>query len=258
MNKMLITRNALLAILLSATMASCDDNDDDSLEATLNVESSTTIQYDANGVWTKCYDTTAEEFKINGFEFSHQASSYEWGGVTYYSWCGFCPSKSTDNAQYDYYPGTHEWSSIIGGGVSGAGSPYIIGFWKSDEGENPQEPSCVMEFDDVETFQPQSAYVTNTSYVYYTLLNGDAYSKKFDNTDWFKLTFYGRIDDKIVSSTDFYLANDGNIVDTWQKVDLSSLGRVDEIMIQLSSSDTGQWGMNTPAYFCIDRITYKY
>ena len=44
------------------------------------------------------------------------------------------------------------------------------------------------------------------------------------------------------------------ILDRWTEFDLSSLGPVDSLQISLSSSDNGGFGMNTPAYFCIDDI----
>jgi hypothetical protein len=43
-------------------------------------------------------------------------------------------------------------------------------------------------------------------------------------------------------------------VDHWQWFDLSKLGEVASVKFTLSSSDVGQWGMNTPAYFCLDKL----
>jgi hypothetical protein len=55
---------------------------------------------------------------------------------------------------------------------------------------------------------------------------------------------------------DFRFENNGEdyIVDTWEYVDLSSLGVVNKLEFSLGSSDVGAWGMNTPAYFVIDTI----
>jgi hypothetical protein len=60
---------------------------------------------------------------------------------------------------------------------------------------------------------------------------------------------------------DFYLADyrftdnsEDYIVDEWTWVDLSSLGAVDSLSFTLTSSDVGQFGMNTPAYFCMDNV----
>ena len=51
------------------------------------------------------------------------------------------------------------------------------------------------------------------------------------------------------------LADGLDIVDSWQRVDLSSLGNIDKIIFELTSTDMGEYGMNTPSYFCLDRLT---
>ena len=49
-------------------------------------------------------------------------------------------------------------------------------------------------------------------------------------------------------------AEEDYILDAWTWVDLSSLGEVSGLQFTLSSSDNGEYGMNTPAYFAIDDI----
>ena len=63
-------------------------------------------------------------------------------------------------------------------------------------------------------------------------------------------------------SVEFYLADyrfsdnsQDYIVTTWEWVDLTSLGNVDSLVFNLSSSDNGTFGMNTPAFFCMDDFT---
>jgi hypothetical protein len=60
---------------------------------------------------------------------------------------------------------------------------------------------------------------------------------------------------------EFYLADFRNgkslIVKDWTYVDLSSLKLVDRIKCTLTSSDNGDYGMNTPGYFCIDNFGGK-
>ena len=118
----------------------------------------------------------------------------------------------------------------------------------------------------------EGMYVSNTTYAYFSMKDGDAFAKKFggDNgsdPDFFKLRIYAIVDDAIDSSkfVDFYLAdfrfdNDSldYIVDDWWYVDLSSLGYVDGLSFELTSSDVGAWGMNTPAFFAVDKIKYSY
>lgn len=119
-------------------------------------------------------------------------------------------------------------------------------------------------------------YITNSTYAALSMKNGDSFAKKFGDTtgthsgltqgtypDWFKLTVRKWLNGVMTNdSVEFYLADfrfansaQDYIVKTWEWVDLTSLGNVDSLKFELSSSDVGQWGMNTPAYFCIDNFT---
>ena len=120
-------------------------------------------------------------------------------------------------------------------------------------------------------------YITNGTFAANSMRDGDAFGKQFgspnnadgiaDGTngeDWFLLTIKGTdsIGTLTTDSVNFYLADfrfaDNSldyIVEDWQFVDLSVLGNVVSLTFTLSSSDNASWGMNTPAYFCIDDIT---
>lgn len=112
-------------------------------------------------------------------------------------------------------------------------------------------------------------YVTNNTYLVNSILNGDSYAKKFTTGDWFKLTVNGfiyadndgdgRWESEKVGSVDFYLADFRNPMDykyasDWMWLDLTSLGEVTNLGFELTSSDNGDFGMNTPAYFCFDNL----
>ena len=63
----------------------------------------------------------------------------------------------------------------------------------------------------------------------------------------------------MTGTKDYYLADlrdeaKAYIINDWRYVDLSGLGKVKTIGFEMSSSDTGDWGMNTPAYFCFDNF----
>ncbi len=122
-----------------------------------------------------------------------------------------------------------------------------------------------MSFTDADT-EAQFGYVwvTNGTYAALSMRDGDAYAKKFGLGDWFKLTISAT--DKAGAATgtpvEFYLADfrtatSPGIVTEWTQVDLTSLGdKVHKISFALSSSDVGDWGMNTPAYFCLDNLAF--
>ena len=102
-------------------------------------------------------------------------------------------------------------------------------------------------------------YVCNNNYAYESMKNGDAYAgEPFGDDDWFLLTIGGSLEGKAVNTTvQFYLAKGKNIVTDWTYVDLSTLGKVDELNFTMTGSRTGDWGLNTPSYFCIDNLGGK-
>jgi hypothetical protein len=117
--------------------------------------------------------------------------------------------------------------------------------------------------------QLSSIDVSNTAYTYFSMRDGDQFAKKFggdsgNDEDFFKLEIQGFRGTVATGSVDFFLADyrfadnsQDYLVDQWARVNLSSLGAVDSLKFALSSSDLGQFGMNTPAYFAMDRIAFS-
>ncbi len=251
-----------LVMAMSVSFVSCSDDDEPEIIGTTDSDivmnlSSASFSYDENGVWSSCYDTSLTGFSVQDFSLTHSASSYDWAGVTYYSWMGFCPSRSTDNADHSDASWTdYQWGAITGGGVAGDGVPYVLGMWDVNESvENvPESPVCAIRYKSGAMFDPEEIYVTNSAWDYYAMKNGSAYSKKFTSTDWCILHVKGVRNGVLTGEVKVYLAQGTDVLNGWKRVDLDALGDVDMIYFQMTSSDSGQWGMNTPAYFCIDRL----
>jgi hypothetical protein len=99
------------------------------------------------------------------------------------------------------------------------------------------------------------------------MLNGDGFSKQFggasgDDPDWLRLDIIGMNGQSATGTVPFYLADyrfadnsQDYVVSDWTWVDLSALGPVTALMFDLSSTDMGPFGMNTPAYFVMDDLT---
>jgi hypothetical protein len=173
---------------------------------------------------------------------------------TYGSWDGFSYSNITDTTSSGW---TAQYNAITGEGQNGSAN-YGIGYvgWT-------EPPTITLDTAGV----IDGLYVTNNNYAYYSVLNGDAFAKKFggasgDDEDWFLLTITGKdVAGIAIGTVDFYLADyrfednsEDYIVKTWEYVDLSSLGVVKSVEFNLSSSDVGSFGMNTPAYFALDTV----
>ena len=102
--------------------------------------------------------------------------------------------------------------------------------------------------------------VCNTSYAAHSMTNGDSFGKQFTGEDWFKLTIQGFNGATLTGTVSVFLADSSNstptILDTWKEVDLSSLGAVTKLTFDLTSSDVGDWGMNTPDFFALDNVMF--
>ncbi len=249
--------NILSTTLIAAaiTLASCSDNEPDN---SINVDFAfLNIDYDTNGVWKDFLNPDAASFDCMGVRFSHTAVAGQ-----YAYWTGFCPSRSADVA--DYSDGNwpeHQWTSMSGGGLNGAGTPCLIAYWNTMETDG-DEPSLKITLADNAPFAAESVYVNNTTYTYYAMVNGTPYSKKFAKGDRLNVLIYGVTPDGRttgpVTATLADYADDNSLpINGWSMVNLSDLntdGKLVSIYFQMQSSDSGQFGMNTPAYFAIDKL----
>jgi hypothetical protein len=117
--------------------------------------------------------------------------------------------------------------------------------------------------------QADGFYITNTTFAYKAVRNGNSFARKFGDTtgtgsgttipqgsypDWFKITVKGYFGGNMKNdSVEYYLAD--YVIDSWQWVNTTALGQVDSIRFFMYSSDVGQWGINTPLFFAIDNFT---
>jgi hypothetical protein len=116
--------------------------------------------------------------------------------------------------------------------------------------------NAICYFADNKEYVLQELKLNNSTYAYLSMKDGDAYAKKFEAGDWFKLTIYGYNSSNVkVDSLDYYLADfrDGKsfICNQWTSVQLGELGLVNKLSFSFSSSDNGAWGMNTPAMYVL-------
>lgn len=177
--------------------------------------------------------------------FSHYFSDWGFGG-------GFTYTNGTDVTT----PGYTNLSAITGAGKNG--NVYLTG------NTNEYTPARITNLQ-VGKYRFKGAWVTNTTYDYLAIKDGNDGSglvTKFEDGDWFRLTAVGHAsDDSETGRVDFYLADfrEGKhtIVNTWEWFDWGELADAAYITFEMSSSDNGNFGMNTPSYFCMDGITLQ-
>jgi hypothetical protein len=185
----------------------------------------------------------SSSFSSGDYQF-HNAYDTTYGAVYGYWSSGWSYSNITDSTTSG---STNQYSAKAGSGW-GLSANYAIG-----------KPNSTIVFNNPDGL---SINITNSTYAANSMRDGDAFAKKFTNADqdYFKLHIYGYYNGSISDSTEFYLADFTHadstldyIVKDWQRVELLP-GPYDSVSFDLSSSDVGTFGMNTPAYFCVDNI----
>jgi hypothetical protein len=231
-----------------------------------------------------CSNFSAQTTDVAGFEgFNLTPESYDNGSAgggdfsngmltftNYYdaawsSWNGFSVSNVSDNTTSGW---GNQYSAFTGSGYNS--SNYAVFY-----------PSGSVFLGGLDAYGSiDSLRITNSTYAAISMRDGDAFAKQFgsvngadgnpDGTngeDFFRLWVIGEsLSGLTKDSVEVYLADyrfadnaQDYILDTWFKVDLTTFGfEVARIKFRMESSDNGAWGMNTPSYFAIDDIAYKY
>jgi len=237
---------------------------------TLDLTKSTTaLQFDATtGAANVTYDDEAESIDSQCFSFIHNSMG------DYDTWWGFTASNSADNAIKESFL-TYQFSNMAKGGivlnedgsvkideygqpVVSADVPYIVGYYGAYYGKRPTD----MVFTDTRLYKPVSVYINLNSWAYYSVLGFDSYARAFRNGDKFTLTIHGVAADDSEKTVEVSLASCSNgdltAATGWKLVDLSSLGDIKELYFTLDSTDSDPtYGMNTPGYFCMDKLTVE-
>ncbi|MBR6017799.1 MAG: DUF4465 domain-containing protein [Paludibacteraceae bacterium] len=223
---------------LALTFAACTPNYDVEDKTVATFEEAAISPASPESALTFTTDTSA--FLQSGIYQVQQTVAY---GGTYVTGGVVTNITSTDFKDY-----TDAYKSAAGG--AHAGKNYVV--WYAD-GFTPN----VIKLTTAGTVP--GMYVCNNVYALNSMKNGDDYAgAPFAKDDWFKLTIGGSLNGAAVDATvDFYLAQGTDIVTEWTYVDLSKLGKVDELNFTLTGSRTGDWGLNTPTYFCIDDLGAK-
>ncbi len=238
-----------------------------------------TIEYGANNVWTECYndvDYTWLEFGDENGEFmlSHliDGEGASWGG---YYWDGFTPAIGGDITDYGQPGSSASWTTNFSGCMAGGGcvinadgsvtadpaQPYFVAYYSNWAMEGPSNQVMFVDKNGSTTFEPLGVYVCNHPWPYYGCLHGDGMARAFEEGDYFELIAHGVAADGTETTVSMNLVEftNGELIaaNDWTYFDLSNLGEVESVYFTLNSTDTGAYGMNTAAYFCMDKFQVK-
>ncbi len=202
------------------------------------------IKIDAEeSFWGNTTKEGENSWTSGGYTFgTYYSNAY---GYDYYSNFVVSNNKNTDGTG-----DTKPYQSTASGAKNG--NNYAVYYW-SDYYKDNYTDVVLNEAATVSGF-----WVCNTTYTAYAVKYGNNPSKIFGQGDYFKLTMTGydangevtgTVDQMLVDCT---VADNWVCVKDWRWVDLTSLGNVKSIKFSMSSSDTGNFGINTPLYFCMD------
>ena len=204
---------------------------------------------------TNSYWNGSDESNSFGDDFITFENNYN---TTYSSWDCFAYSNMTDQT-------TQDWTNMYSVYAGEANSGNNFGLFFPPMGGYEDGNTYVSESGKCYFTNPveiSSIWITNSTLGALSIINGDAYSDAFtvDEDDFFKLIIVGKNGETQTGEIEFMLADytgeTGIVIDTWQEVDLSSLGTVDTLLFSLVSTNYGDYGINNPTYFCLDDVTY--
>lgn len=186
-------------------------------------------------------------FSDNGLFFRNDYNA------SFQSWNGFALSRKTDSVTAGY-----ENQFSCRAGRAWLGNTFALAYASSRifiRKPSGQEGRRLLAF-----------RLTNNTYAARSMQFGDAFSKKFGgqdglDPDYFLLKVYNYLNGSISDSASFYLADyraqgiqNDYILKDWILAETLFSNAFDSLGFELTSSDNGSFGMNTPAYFCMDEI----
>jgi len=203
--------------------------------------------------------------------------NYYNGGIAISNWNIMSnPSGETGDWWYSYLNQCSVYNTQSTDGTnSGAGhngsNNFGVMFGYSDSYNSSYMSNPEFHFTPGAEVTVKKLYICNSSYSCGVMVNGNSfgiYGKAVSLEEakgWFKVLAYGY--DAAGNPT-----NEGNPVEkyicdyrtnanpvvplktTWEEWDLSALGAVNKVKFNFEGSDSGTYGLNSPAYLCIDNI----
>lgn len=184
---------------------------------------------------------------------SHKASVTDWGGgmifpdyfeaISNYTSTDISSKGSFTNQLTAYGTSAH------------SGNNFCIHFGYESY---PGAELSSIKFNDGVARQIESMYVNNTTYFLNAVQNGVGLSAAAGANDTVYVNAIGYNAGEKVSEVKFYLFIEGKAITEWTKVDLTSLGKVDEVRFDMGGTIRNSYGFYAPSYFAYDDIAIRF
>ncbi len=234
----------LISLMVFFTFFNACDKDEPDIDTLIDFED---LTVNTEGYWNG--SDMSGGFKEDNAFFPNTYSEFDGTGY----WSGFAYSNNGDTVT----PGMeNQYSSYAGKGANNSTLFGIVYTFNAD--------TLVFEESQVVT----SLAITNTTYAAIAMREGDMFAKRFggeDGTDedYFILTITGiRESGDVAGYIDIYLADYRSrdpagdyIAKAWTEITgFEDMGEIKYLAFSFDSSDKEEFGINTPAYACIDNI----
>lgn len=269
----------LAVALIGLTLASCNDNDDNNAGGpelrVLTFEDADYKGTDNGGKgfadWSSLIDNPQYEGPMLYPEAEDEAWLYNWNDDNN----TFLASELTNSyGDYQFWGGGHAVSNYADTDLTHGDSSHQLAVYGT-AGHNGSKNFCIhngsnhtgdvsslpsIYFKDGIERVVDHMWVTNTTYTLNIMTNGDEFGNTpFGADDYLKIVAIGiGLDGEETGRSTFFLAKGAEFVTEWTRWDLASLGKAAKIAFNMEGSQTGDWGLNTPAYFAYDDVAVQF
>lgn len=195
----------------------------------------------------------------NNTELYHEFQTPYWGGGHAVSNYVIEDYKTLPEGHYGWYE--LQFSTPIGG-HNGSSNFCVHNGYQDFFNSSIYDPIlATLSFADGVERVIDHMYVTNINYVLNSLTYGDGFCPAATETSELKIVATGYdASDNVIGTTTFTLCSGTKLVTTWEKFDLSSLGKVAKVTFNFEASEdlVGSYGMNAPAYFAYDDVAVRF
>lgn len=203
------------------------------------VESFEKANADANYAYAYGFDT--EQFE---FEYFQNAEFGYWGG--------FAHSVVKDT---DVKRGLYENQYAVYNDAAATGEGFLLYYYDSYN-----EPCDIVV---KKNYALVGVRLNLSTFTYASITDEDinSFARAFADGDYLKVVFTAMSGDQSGNKVECYVADfrDGRkfVATEWNSFDLTALGdSYDRVRITMETTDTGEWGANTPLYICMDDLSF--
>ncbi|MBQ9645321.1 MAG: DUF4465 domain-containing protein [Prevotella sp.] len=143
--------------------------------------------------------------------------------------------------------------------MSNGSQNFAVVYCNSNSTISAYNPQTDLTIVDGKYHVVESMRISPTLYQLAVAKGGNGYAKALTaGGDYLTLTIHGVVDEDIVATVKVDLARDGEFLEDWTTVDLTSLGEVNGLLFTMDTNDQSYGYANQPTYFAFDDLKIRF